>query len=195
LIRLLNQKLDSYTPRLLELEYPHAGILVPVTDKEGDPHLIFTLRSGNLKTHRGQVAFPGGKKDPEDENLRVTALRETHEEIGLPADHIQIAGQLSQVVSLHGIIVTPFVGLVPHDYPLTANPDEIESIFTVPLQFFIDDRRDRTDRLTFLNTTIHVPSYVWEDYRIWGLSAIVLVDFLNAVYDAGIDITQPPKGK
>jgi 8-oxo-dGTP pyrophosphatase MutT (NUDIX family) len=173
------------------MDYPEASVLVPVSDNAGSPEILFTLRSSNLSTHRGQVAFPGGKKDSTDPNLAHTALRETHEEIGLPPDQVQLVGPLSQVISRYGILVTPYVGIVPADHPLVPNPHEIESIFRVPVEFFLEDRRERTDVLPFLDNTYHVPCYRWEDYQIWGLSAVVLVEFLNAVYDARIDLLKP----
>jgi len=190
---LLTDRLSNYAPRQLALDYPEAGILVPITDNQRDPEMIFTLRSSNLKTHRGQVAYPGGKRDPEDASLIATALRETHEEIGLPPDQVKVIAPLSQVMSLHRILVTPYVGVVPGDHPLEPNPHEIESVFRVPISWFLEDRRERTDTLSFLNSTLYVPCYRWERYQIWGLSAVVLVDFLNAVYDAGIDILEPPR--
>lgn len=191
--QLLTDRLSSYSPRQLALDYPEAGILVPITDNHAEPEMIFTLRSSNLKTHRGQVSYPGGKRDPDDSSLVATALRETHEEIGLPPDQVRIVAPLSQVMSRYGILVTPFVGVVPEDHPLDPNPDEIESVFRVPISFFLEDQRERTDTLSFLNHTLYVPCYRWERYQIWGLSAVVLVDFLNAVYDARIDILEPPR--
>ncbi|MDV2080058.1 NUDIX hydrolase [Marinobacter xestospongiae] len=188
---LLTERLAGYAPRQLALDYPEAGVLVPVTDNPGNPELVFTLRSANLKTHRGQVAFPGGKRDSDDASLTATALRETHEEIGLAPDLVQVVAPLSQVMSRHGILVTPFVGVIPKHSELMANPAEIESIFQVPIEFFLADERERTDVITFLNHTLHVPCYRWDRYQIWGLSAIILVDFLNAVYDAGIDLLEP----
>lgn len=192
---LLKERLAGYAPRQLALDYPEAGILVPVTDDTHNPEIVFTLRSANLNTHRGQVAFPGGKRDVTDPSLAATALRETHEEIGLPPDQVRVVAPLSQVMSRYGILVTPYVGVIPGDHPLTANPYEIESIFRVPLEFFLEDRRERTDALDFLNHTFYVPCYRWERYEIWGLSAVVLVDFLNAVYDVGIDLLEPPVPK
>ncbi|MBS3804353.1 MAG: CoA pyrophosphatase [Oleiphilaceae bacterium] len=188
---MLSKCLAGYAPRQLALDYPEAGVLVPVTDNNDRPEIIFTLRSAKMKIHRGQVAFPGGRRDPEDESLRETALRETHEEIGLPPDQVNIVAPLSQVMSRYGILVTPYVGVVPEAYPLSANPDEIESIFRVPIEFFLEDRRERTDALSFLDHTLYVPCYHWEKYQIWGLSAVILVDFLNAVYDIGIDLLEP----
>lgn len=191
---LLAERLAGYVPRNLALDYPEAGILVPVTDNDNNPEMIFTLRSANLSTHRGQVAYPGGKRDPGDLSLAATALREAHEEIGLPPEQVNLISPLSQVMSLHGIVVTPYVGVIPDNSALNPNPDEIESIFRVPLSFFLEDRRERTDKLSFMDKSIYVPCYRWERYQIWGLSAVVLVDFLNAVYGARIDITTPPKG-
>lgn len=191
---LLAERLAGYVPRSLTLDYPEAGILVPITENDNNPEMIFTLRSANLSTHRGQVAYPGGKRDPTDLSLAATALRETHEEIGLPPEQVNLISPLSQVMSLHGIVVTPYVGVIPDDSVLNPNPDEIESIFRVPLSFFLEDRRERTDKLSFMDNSIYVPCYRWGRYQIWGLSAVVLVDFLNAVYDAQIDIMTPPKG-
>lgn len=188
---LLVRRLTGYAPKTLDLNYPEAGILVPVTDDPGNPEMIFTLRSEHLSTHSGQVAYPGGKRDPGDLSLAATALRETHEEIGLPPDQVEIISPLGQVMSRHGILVTPYVGVVPEEHPLEPNPGEIDSVFRVPLSFFLEDRRERTDALPFQNQTIHVPCYRWERYQIWGLSAVVLVDFLNAVYDADIDLLKP----
>lgn len=188
---LLAERLSGYAPRQLALDYPEAGVLVPVTNNHQQPELIFTLRSDNLRTHRGQVSFPGGRRDLTDSSLEATALRESHEEIGLPPEHVRVIAPLSQVMSRYGIVVTPYVGVVPEDYPLVASPDEIESIFQVPIDFFLEDRRERTDALGFLNHTFYVPCYRWERYQIWGLSAVILVDFLNAVYDAKIDLLEP----
>lgn len=188
---LLTERLARHAPTRLAVDYPEASVLVPVTDNAGSPEILFTLRSSNLSTHRGQVAFPGGKRDSTDPSLAHTALRETHEEIGLPPDQVQLIAPLSQVISRYGILVTPYVGIVPADHPLTPNPHEIESIFHVPVDFFLEDRRERTDALPFLDNTYHVPCYRWEGYQIWGLSAVVLVEFLNAVYDARIDLLKP----
>lgn len=188
---LLAERLSGYAPRQLALDYPEAGVLVPVTNNHQQPELIFTLRSDNLKTHRGQVSFPGGRRDLADPSLEATALRESHEEIGLPPEQVHVIAPLSQVMSRYGILVTPYVGVVPEDYPLVANPAEIESIFQVPIDFFLEDQRERTDALSFLNHTFYVPCYRWERYQIWGLSAVILVDFLNAVYDARIDLLEP----
>lgn len=188
---LLHSRFARYRPNKLALDYPEAGILVPITDSSSNPEMMFTLRSVNLKIHRGQVAYPGGRRDPEDDNLMITALRETHEEIGLPPEQVQVISALSQVASSNRILVTPYVGVVPEHHPLLLNPAEIESVFRVPLAWLLEDRRERTDPIPFMGRVFHVPCYRWQRYQIWGLSAIVLVEFMNAVYDAGIDLEKP----
>ncbi len=188
---LLTERLARYAPSQLLVDHPEASILVPVTDNPDAPEILFTLRSSNLSTHSGQVAFPGGKRDAGDPSLVHTALREAHEEIGLPPEQVHIIAPLSQVVSRYGILVTPYVGVFPADQPLVPNPHEIDSIFRVPVDFFLEDKRERTDVLPFQDCTYHVPCYRWDRYQIWGLSAVVLVEFLNAVYDARIDLLNP----
>jgi 8-oxo-dGTP pyrophosphatase MutT (NUDIX family) len=192
LINQFTSRLQGYTPRKLGEGLPQAGVLVPVTRNASTPEVILTRRSAELSTHSGQVAFPGGKFDAEDLSLETTALRETHEEVGIPPEAVELIGPLSQVVSLHGIQVTPYVGLVPENIPIQPNLDELDSVFKVPLEYFIDKKPDRLDRMTYKGIALQVPSYNYtyknEQYEIWGLTAIVLVEFLNLAMDANITI-------
>mgnify|MGYP000002158016 FL=1 len=188
----LIKRVQAYTPRTIEADMPEAGILVPVTRDQLRPEIILTRRAQHMNTHKGQVAFPGGKYDNEDESLMHTALRECHEEIGVSPDKVEIIGPLSQVVSLHGIRVTPYVGLVEKDVSLTPNLDELDSIFKVPTHFFKKAEPQRRDRMTYKGMALSVPSYDYESegerYEIWGLSAIVLVELMNVAFDTKITI-------
>ncbi|KZZ58237.1 hypothetical protein A3762_04615 [Oleiphilus sp. HI0125] len=192
LIQQFESRLSDYQPRQLGAELPKAGVLMPITRNTARPEVILTRRSSRLSTHSGQVAFPGGKFDHTDETLINTALRETHEELGIAPSSVEVIGGLSQVVSLHGIQVNPFVGLVDHDISVVPSPYEIESVFRVPLDFFLDAQPIRRDRMTYKGTSLAVPSYEYEyqgiRYEIWGLTAIVLVEFLNVAMDARITI-------
>lgn len=190
MITSMREKLNAYRPRKLSFKYPEAGVLVPVTDSAANPEIILTQRAAHMKTHRGQVAFPGGRREVQDPDLVATALRESHEEIGLLPQDVEIVAPLSQVISRYGILVSPFVGLISGREELTPNPEEIDSIFRVPVSFFLEDRRLRTDELAFRSLKLQVPCWEWEGYQIWGMSAIVLVDFLNAAFEAGIDLTR-----
>lgn len=186
----MREKLKGYRPRKLSFKYPEAGVLVPVTDSADNPEIILTQRAAHMKTHRSQVAFPGGRREEQDPDLVATALRESHEEIGLRPEAVEVVSPLSQVISRYGILVSPFVGIISAGEELTANPEEIDSIFRVPVAFLLEDRRLRTDELAFRNMRLHVPCWEWEGYHIWGMSAIIMVDFLNTAFDAGIDLTR-----
>lgn len=190
----LAQRIQCYSPRALALP-PHtreAAVLMPLTRTE-NPELLLTLRAKNLSTHGGEVAFPGGRRDPEDRDLVYTALRETHEEVGLEPELVQVVGSLSEVVSRHGVKVTPYVGFIPDAVEYRANAGEIASIFSVPLEFFAEDPRQTTHRIDYFGHTWFVPSYQFSGYKIWGLTAIMVVELVNLVYDRSIVLSEPPQ--
>ncbi len=107
----LLRRVVRHTPETLDSDrqFPEAAVLVPITRSE-QPEVILTLRASGLSTHGGEVAFPGGRRDPGDPDLIFTALREAEEEIGLPPGLVEVIGPLSPLISKHGIKVTPYVG-------------------------------------------------------------------------------------
>lgn len=174
----LVQRLKHNDPRRIDVPFERAAILLALTN-EDEPRLVFTRRSSQLKTHGGQVAFPGGRAEAADLTLIDTALRESQEEIGLNPSGVRIVGQLSEVISRYEILVTPFVGLIDSDTQLTADTREIESIFTVPVRYFLECPPERFDQLGYKEFRASVPCWQYGDYQIWGMSAMVLVDFLR----------------
>lgn len=188
------KRIQSYQPKpiLAVQDFPEAAVLMPITRSE-TPELVLTLRAHGLSTHGGEVAFPGGRRDPTDKDLVFTALREAHEEVGLEPKLVQVAGPLSPLVSRHGIKVTPYVGLVSSQTQYQANAGEIASIFTVPLEFFASDPRHTTHRIDYLGRSWFVPSYTYADYKIWGLTAVMVVELVNVVFDLNIKLNQPPQ--
>lgn len=195
-VEALRLALGAYEPRKITSDFPDAGILVPVTRDIVQPKIILTRRAQHMNTHKGQVAFPGGKRDDTDDSLEYTALRECHEEIGIPPEHVEIIGPLSQVVSLHGIRVSPFVGMVDDDHPLIPNPAELDSIFKVPVNFFREAEPVRRDRMSYKGMDLSIPSYHFQDgdevYEIWGMSSIVLIELMNVAYGMNIQIFDNP---
>lgn len=188
----LVQRVHNYSPRLLEVDgcFPEAAVLVPITRSE-EPELVLTLRASGLSTHGGEVAFPGGRRDPEDPDLVHTALREAEEEIGLPPGLVEVIGPLSPVVSRYGICVTPYVALIPDYVEYRPNDAEIASVFSVPLDFLRQDPRETTHRIDHQGRSWYVPCYRYGPYKIWGLTAIMVVELVNLLFDAGIEMQHP----
>lgn len=186
------QRIRDHHPEVLKSErlFPEAAVLVPITRGE-QPELVLTLRASGLSTHGGEVAFPGGRRDPEDEGLAQTALREAHEEIGLPPGLVEIIGPLSTLVSKHGIKVTPYVAVIPDYVEYKPNDGEIAAVFTVPLTFFLDHPRETTHRIDHMGKHWYVPCYRYEGFKIWGLTAMVVVELMNVMFDAGIALSEP----
>jgi 8-oxo-dGTP pyrophosphatase MutT (NUDIX family) len=178
-------KLYSGTPPVDELR--QAAVLIAVTESE-DPELIYTLRSNKVGSHGGEVSFPGGMFETEDKNLQDTALRESYEETGLDKSKVNILGSIDTVVSRFNISVTPYVGIVPSDIELNDNSDEIETCFRVPLSFLLEDKRHRNDEINRNGDIFFMPAYSYDSYIIWGLTAMITVDFLNIALDANIDL-------
>lgn len=181
--------IDDIKERLIryevgQLSEPHAeprdqaAVLLPIV-KSHEPALLLTLRSSNLGAHASEVAWPGGRQDPEDPSLLVTALRETHEEIGVGPHQIEIVGELRPFISKFGLLVTPFVGLIDDPVDLTPNPDELEAVFSVPIHYFLDDPRSQTDVIERNGERHVVPVYHYDGFKIWGLTAMILREFLN----------------
>ena len=187
------RRLAAYRPRCSRNRrlLAQAAVLVPVI--RGDsPELLLTRRASSLSTHGGEVAFPGGRRDPEDTDLLHSALRESQEEVGLDPRCVQIAGSLSQLVSRHGIEVTPYVGIIPAGLEYCVNADEIDSIFSAPLDFFAEDCRETTHRIDYLGQSWYVPCYRYRDYKIWGLTAVMVVELVNLLYDRNLRLDVPP---
>ena len=193
--QLIAQKLAQQSIRKLsDKTQTPAAVLLAITDNADNPQVILTRRSQHLSTHKGQVAFPGGKAEPFDKDPAATALREAYEEIGLNPLSVQVVGQMGQVLSRQGFVVTPIVGVVPEHQiaGLVPNLDELDRIFTVPISFLVNNS-PVMDEISISEGVQQVPSFYYEDYRIWGMTAFILAEFVNLVYDARIDLYSKPK--
>ena len=173
-------------------DLPKAAVLIALTDEE-NPEIIYTLRSNKVSSHQGEVSFPGGMQEESDTSLIMTALRESEEEIGLPQNCVKILGSLDTMVSRFNVSVTPFVGVIPGDVELNSSSEEIEACFRVPLSFLLKDKRYRNDEVNRNGETFYMPAYKYSSYVIWGLTAMITVNFLNRALDAKIDMSLPSK--
>jgi len=196
MIRDIKKRLNRYQPALLSdtallkdnAPRKQAAVLLPIVTS-ANPCLVLTERSSQLGSHAGEVAWPGGKQDETDSNLQMTALRESEEEIGLASQQVEVIAQLRPYISKFGLLVTPYVGLVSPDVSFVANEDEIASIFHVPLSYLLDDPRAVTNIIERHGERHIVPEYHYKGYRIWGLTSMILLEFMS--HGMGMDIQHP----
>ena len=157
----------------------YAAVLLAITDNEENPEVILTKRAVHLNSHSGEVSLPGGKWETSDADLLQTALRESWEEIDLQPSSVDVLGSLSAAYTWQSIKVAPFVGVVPEGVILKPNPNEIDSIFKVPLRFFLEDKRIRTDVFPHPSGQVWSPAYEFDGYEIWGFTARLMINFVN----------------
>ncbi len=152
-----------------------AAVLVPITDRPR-PGIILTQRTDTMRRHAGQVAFPGGRIDPEDDGPVAAALREAEEEIDLPRRHVSVIGTTDPYRTVTGYEVVPVIGVVPPDLTLTPSADEVASVFEVPLSFLFDPANHRRVSRMWEGRERHYYEMLWEDRRIWGATAAMIVN-------------------
>lgn len=153
-----------------------AAALIPIIDRPGGSTVLLTQRTQHLHDHAGQISFPGGRVEPQDESPTATALRETEEETGLEARFVEIVGYLDLYQTGTGFLVTPVVGLVSMGFSLSPDEFEVADIFEVPLDYVLDASNHRRESRCFdgIQRTFDVIEY--EDRYIWGATAGMLID-------------------
>lgn len=149
-----------------------AAVLVPVLMEPEGPSIVYTVRKGHLQDHAGQISFPGGSMEPSDESLLETALREAEEEIDLSRELVEVIGELEEMfIPPSNFRVSPFVGLLPVEAELTLQPDEVEEIFTVPLEDLLSPQAFQRVLWNREGREYKVPVFDVEGRRIWGATA------------------------
>lgn len=171
-----------------------AAVAIAISD-EPEPQLLLIRRTEDLRLNPGEIAFPGGKSEPEDGDLRTTALREAWEEVALPAAAFRFCGNLPRRQTLAGIGVVAMVGVVPPALPLRADPSEVAAVIRLPLAGFADPANLRIDRIWLEGRPRGVARYNIGAHLIWGMTASFIVELVNRLYDAGLaGITIDPPG-
>lgn len=169
------RELPSKSFEAPNLQLREAAVLAPLFWRGGEPFAYLTRRPMTLRKHPGQIVFPGGGREPGDVTPLHTALRETHEELGIPPGAVEVLGALGAMPTITSYWVTPFVGVVPADVPLTPNPGEIEAVLAAPLW------RLRVEQREFYGAPRD--AYVWGDGReaVWGATFRMLEQLMQHV--------------
>lgn len=152
-----------------------AAVLVAVVDRP-EPTIILTERPKTMRKHPGQISFPGGRIEPEDDGPVAAALREAEEEIGLPRERVEVIGTADLYRTITGFEVIPVVGVVPPDLRLAPHPGEVADMFEAPLHFLLDPARQLQRTVEWQGRDRTYYEIEWEGRRIWGATAAMIVN-------------------
>ena len=167
--------------KIEKFDFIPSAVMILIMNKGNKAHVFLTKRTSNVRTHKGDVSFPGGAIDKEDKDAEAAALRETCEEAGISQDRIEMLGQFDDFFSITGFHVSTFVGIIDYPYKYEINRDEIETCLEAPLSMFYNREYDRIENYEFQGKDIEVYYYSYDGFVIWGLTARILTDFGHRV--------------
>ncbi len=159
-----------------------AAVLIGILERAGEPSVVLTQRTGHLKSHAGQVAFPGGKIDATDNGPVEAALREADEEIGLSPNDVEPLGNLAPYLTGSGYRVVPVIGAIRDTSPFRPNPDEVEDVFEVPLNFLMDPANHQKMSREWQGKRRYFYAMPFGERYIWGVTAGIIRSFYETVY-------------
>jgi 8-oxo-dGTP pyrophosphatase MutT (NUDIX family) len=190
--RLAEDPLDVVMPPGLR-RWPHAmreqlagpltpaGVLVPIMQRSDGLSVLLTQRAPDLKHHGGQASFPGGRMEPHDADVQETALRETHEEVGIDPARVDVIGCLRAMPTITGYAVTPVVGLVRPPAELVIDRTEVDYTFEMPLDFLLEKANDQLADREWRGKRFRLTEFHYRGERVWGATAYMLLAFRNFV--------------
>ncbi len=159
-----------------------SAVLVPLFEKEGRCHILFTKRTDHLHHHKGQISFPGGGCHEDDHSPLETALRESREEIGLKESDVEILGELDDAATLTSLYhIVPFVGVIPYPYDFKPDKFEVREIFSLPLDDLLNRAVKKLENWTFGDIKVETYSYEIDGRYIWGATAWMLNQLLEII--------------
>jgi 8-oxo-dGTP pyrophosphatase MutT (NUDIX family) len=166
--------LEGDLPELRAQAAVPAAVLIAITDRDA-PGVILTVRREHLRTHAGQIAFPGGRID-EGEDAIAAALREADEELGLAPSAVEVVGTIEDYRTVTGYVVTPVIGVVPPGLPLYPHEHEVADWFEAPLAHLLDPANQQCKSALFHGQERHYYEILWDGRRIWGATAAMIVN-------------------
>jgi 8-oxo-dGTP pyrophosphatase MutT (NUDIX family) len=179
----ISRALRGRTPQTLGGNgHKPAAVLVPIQERQDGDYLVLTKRADHLRTHKGQIAFPGGRVDAGDADVVETALRESREEIGIDPSSVRVLGCLDEFTAGYGLVVTPVIGVIPAVCEFRIDPAETVAVASVSIAALMQPPNFTLD--VDLSPGGH-PSYHFyvNGWDIWGVTARIIVQFLELVYD------------
>lgn len=165
-----------------QLKLKDAAVLIGVVDDGGEARVILTQRTAKLRKHAGQIAFPGGGIDDTDTSPEEAALREAEEEIGLDRAYVETVGRLPQYLSGTGFRIQPVLSVVRGGFTITPNPQEVDSVFEVPLAFLMDPANHRQDSRMWQGAVRHFYVMPYGERHIWGITAGIIRTLYERLY-------------
>lgn len=152
-----------------------AGVLVPLFEREGEPHVLLTRRTDALRSHAGQISFPGGKRDEQDPDLCATALRESQEEVGITPEAVRLVGALDDTPTMvTNYVISPYVGVIPEGYPFVPCAAEIAALLEFPLAAFLEPGVLRRERAEWQGIHYDLHFFEVQGHTVWGATARIL---------------------
>jgi 8-oxo-dGTP pyrophosphatase MutT (NUDIX family) len=181
---------DSSERTIIQDEFfTPSAILFSIVPHENKPYdLVVIHRTNKGLKHRGEMSFPGGKIDPQDNSLMDTALRETEEEIGVPREKVKILGCLHDFPTMSQYIITPFIGIIGEDQEMKREVREVQAIVKVPIDFFVNKKHFREQTFDIAGKKLPVFYFNYKDkvsnktYTVWGATAYMIVSFIELIY-------------
>jgi len=179
----VRRRLNVYRPQRIEPGgRASAGVLLLLYDADGETHLLFTKRTELVEHHKGEICFPGGRREAGDDDLFATAVRETFEEVGISPAQVERIGQLDDIVSRgSNFVISPFVGFLAasHPYRYSHADHEVDEILEIPLAHLLDDTNGGLELRKLDGQDVEMRFYRFHDHVIWGATARILAQFLG----------------
>lgn len=190
--RFNKENFDLHIPDNMCFIFRHASVLIPLFYKDGEIHVLLTVRTKHLTSHSGQVAFPGGMSHPGDLDVIATALRETEEEIGIHPENVDIVATLPPYVIDPNFLVTPVLGIISSDIKLNVNPQEVDTVFDLPLKRFLSED-SRTQKIFTSNGMDFNLYHFYEAVNgqtvdIWGFASLISIQTAIVTYQSNLEI-------
>jgi len=182
MFRQLSQSINSITELdnwdfTEQTSFHLSAVLIPIIIRQNTNSILLTKRSEELNHHPGQISFPGGRAESSDKNALDTALRETHEEVGISKELIKVAGYLDKYTTVSDFVITPIVGIIDTEYQTQIDAFEVDYAFEVPCDVLLNDRNYHQSEIFWQGEMRSFWEIDYEGHHIWGATAAILRDF------------------